>query len=90
MINKTKIFKGAVDAMKSLSGKAKNEVAIVKLTGIKNYSKLRMNRIKKSSTFKKTKEYAGVAVGSTIVGAGIGSLATKGYNKINKKKNRKV
>ena len=39
MINKTKIFKGAVDAMKSLSGKAKNEVAIVKLTGIKNYSK---------------------------------------------------
>mgnify|MGYP001170540884 FL=1 len=81
-----KHYKGAMDAMKSLSGKAKNEAALVKLAGVKNYSKLRMNRMKKSSTFKKTKEYAGVAVGSTIVGAGIGSLATQGYNKIKNKK----
>ena len=48
-----KHYKGAMDAMKSLSGKAKNEAALVKLAGVKNYSKLRMNRMKKSSTFKK-------------------------------------
>ena len=44
-----KHYKGAMDAMKSLSGKAKNEAALVKLAGVKNYSKLRMNRMKKSS-----------------------------------------
>ena len=51
-----KSYKDAMDAMKSLSGKAKNEAALVKLAGVKNYSKLRMNRMKKSSTFKKTKK----------------------------------
>ena len=37
-----KHYKGAMDAMKSLSGKAKNEAALVKLAGDKNYSKLRV------------------------------------------------
>ena len=31
-----KHYKGAMDAMKSLSGKAKNEAALVKLAGVKN------------------------------------------------------
>tara|TARA_S200002703_G_scaffold102725_1_gene88986 strand:- start:261 stop:527 length:267 start_codon:yes stop_codon:yes gene_type:complete len=44
---KTKIFKGAIDAVKSLSNKTKHEASVVKLAGVKNYSKLKMKRIKR-------------------------------------------
>ena len=63
------------------------------LISIKAFSKLPLCDSKPAAPVNKyvpatlgAKEYAGVAVGSTIVGAGIGSLATQGYNKIKNKK----
>jgi len=76
----------AKSAISKIKKTVKQEYDVAKLAGIKNYSKFKMNRIKKSKTYKKGKEYAGVALGSAIVGAGISSLASQAYNKYNGKK----
>tara|TARA_Y100000004_G_scaffold176311_1_gene216762 strand:- start:503 stop:790 length:288 start_codon:yes stop_codon:yes gene_type:complete len=93
MIKNAKIFakkhyKSALDSINTLKSKAKSEMKLVKLAGVKDYSRLRMNRIKKSSAYAKAKEYSGVAAGSAIIGAGIASLASQGYNKIKKNKKK--
>ena len=79
-----KHFTTAVKATKELKAKAKHEVNITKLTGIKNYTKLRSKRIVSSKAFTKTKsavkEYGpSVAIGG-VLGVGIGSIASAGYN----------
>ena len=70
--------------IKALHGKAKHEVNITKLIGIKTYTKLKAKRIVSSKAFTKTKsavkEYGpSVAIGG-VLGVGIGSIASAGYN----------
>jgi len=51
---------------KGVAKKIKNEASVVKLAGVKNYSKFKMNRIKKSST-----KYFEANPKKSIVGAGV-------------------
>ena len=80
----TKHYQSAVKSIKALKAKAKHEVNITKLTGIKTYTKLRAKRIVSSKAFTKTKsavkEYGPVVAIGGVLGAGIGSIASAGYN----------
>ncbi len=89
-----KHFATAVKSMKELKAKAKHEVNITKLTGIKDYTKLRAKRIVSSKAFTKTKsavkEYGPVVAIGGVLGAGIGSIASAGYNAATGYKTKRV
>ena len=89
-----KHFATAVKSMKELKAKAKHEVNITKLTGIKDYTKLRAKRIVSSKAFTKTKsavkEYGPVVAIGGVLGAGIGAIASAGYDTATGYKTKRV
>ena len=72
--------KGYGSKAKEAAKKIKNEASVVKLAGVKNYSKFKMNRIKKFST-----EFIKANPKKSIVGAGVAATFAYGQTPMARK-----